>query len=89
MKAKDTVMNDITKRQFIYIKDKPDNNLRGFLEDNALLAQAEISLLAGKKVITDWVEKHTTISGEAILITKKEWQTKLKEWRNKWQNERM
>jgi hypothetical protein len=47
MEAKDTVMNDATKRQFIYVKNKPDSNLRGFLEEDALLCQAEISFKAG------------------------------------------
>ncbi|KKL60812.1 hypothetical protein LCGC14_2201650, partial [marine sediment metagenome] len=30
MKAEDTVMNDATKRQFIYVRDRHALNLRGF-----------------------------------------------------------
>ena len=58
MEAKDTVMNDITKRQFIYIKSKADGNLRGFLEDDALESQAEISFKAGIKEVVECIKEH-------------------------------
>lgn len=56
MEAKDTVMSDTTKRQFIYIKDKVDDNLRGFCEEDALLRQAELSFKAGEESRQDEVD---------------------------------
>ncbi len=81
MEAKDTVMSDTAKRQFIFIKSKPDDNLRGFLEDYALLCQAEISFKAGIKEVVEWVEKHRMKVGSVDdTVWDNLWQAKLKEW---------
>ena len=78
-----TIMLDATKRQFIYIKKQPDDNLRGFREEEALSAQAEISYKAGIKEAVDWTEEnihpgfHSGKEADKFMI---KWRAKLEEW---------
>ena len=81
MKAGDTVMNATTKRQFIYIKNKPD--LRGFIEDDALLCQAEISFKAGIREVVDFVENilgSYGIMSDIEAYCGSEWEIQKEEW---------
>ena len=78
MEAKDTIMNDGTKRQFRYILDKTPKDVSRWDIDGAIELQAEISFEAGIKEVVEWIEQYSHASMRDILGD--DWRTKLKEW---------
>ena len=93
MEAKDTVMNDDTKRQFRMITKEVrlllPEDCSDWDIDNMLLTQAEISFKAGRKtqleenlkelISADGAEDLKTLEKQVTNLLYS-WQAKLKEW---------
>ena len=85
MKAKGTVMNDATKRQFRYIPNKPSEDISQWDIDGALELQAEITApiffeeghKAGIREVVEWIEQYSHASMRDIFGD--DWRAKLKE----------
>ena len=75
MEAKDTVMNDATKRQFRYIPDKPSQDVSRWDIESMLLLQAELTApiffeegyKAGTREIVEWLQQYA-IRGRNIPL---------------------
>ena len=83
MESKDTMMNDITKRQFRIIGAEIRQDCSYWDVDNMLLTQAEISFKAGIREMVEWVNLYKFIASpwNYYEFSDKEWQNKLKEWK--------
>ena len=78
MEAKDTIMNDGTKRQFRYILDKTPKDVSRWDIDGAIELQAEVSLKAGIREVVEWIEQYSHASMRDIFGD--DWRAKLNSW---------
>ena len=81
MEAKDTVMSDEQITPYLSLTDRVGSVV--VQQDDAFLAQAEISFKAGIREVVEWIqkfEKQNPAHYSHIQVEKYEWQAKLKEW---------